>query len=195
MIGWQCPRDGPFGAAPDSELQHQDMEHALAGLQPAAEAHGLVCGLLCGEGGPVAGRWLHQLPEAPGGDPDPAQRELLVRLHDETLEALQAGDMRFQPLLPDDQRSIAERAEALASWCQGFLYGLGLGSLPPMLPADLREILADFKEISRAAGDDAAAGEEDEAAWAELVEFVRVSVQLVFDELATAGHDDSSTVQ
>jgi uncharacterized protein YgfB (UPF0149 family) len=62
---------------------------------------------------------------------------------------------------------------------------------------NVREILADFKEIARAVGDDAAAGEDDEAAWAELVEFVRVSVQLVFDELATASRDRgySSTVQ
>jgi hypothetical protein len=179
------------------DLQYQDIEHAPAGQMPADEAHGLLCGLLCARGGQVAAHWLELIAEAQCDDADPVRRELLRRLHDETLEALQAGDMRFQPMLPDDQCGVAERAAALARWCQGFLYGLGVGRLPRALPVNVREILADFKEIARAVGDDAAAGEDDEAAWAELVEFVRVSVQLVFDELATASRDRgySSTVQ
>ena len=164
---------------------------------PADEAHGLLCGLLCAGDGQAAAHWLGLIAEAQYDDLDGTRREFLMRLHGETLGALQAGDMRFQPLLPDDQRGIGERAAALARWCQGFLYGLGVGRLQRVLPANVREILADFEEMARAVGDDAAAEEEDEAAWAELVEFVRVSVQLVFDELATAGRpqDNTSNVQ
>jgi len=45
-------------------------------------------------------------------------------------------------------------------------------------------VVRDFIEISRA-GVDASQGEEsNEAAYAELVEFVRVGVQLLFEELA-----------
>ena len=51
-------------------------------------------------------------------------------------------------------------------------------------PSDVAEVLRDFAEVARAGavGDESEETEED--AYAELVEFVRVGVQLVYDELA-----------
>ena len=45
------------------------------------------------------------------------------------------------------------------------------------------EIVRDFTEISRASGDEAEADESNEQAYAELVEFIRVAAQVVFEEL------------
>jgi uncharacterized protein YgfB (UPF0149 family) len=54
------------------------------------------------------------------------------------------------------------------------------------LPGEAGEIVRDFAEITRA-GVDARQGEEsNESAYAELVEFVRVGVQLLFEDLAAA---------
>jgi uncharacterized protein YgfB (UPF0149 family) len=50
------------------------------------------------------------------------------------------------------------------------------------LPDELREILADFSEIGRAGVAEEEAEEVGESAYAELVEYVRVGVQIVFDE-------------
>jgi uncharacterized protein YgfB (UPF0149 family) len=103
-----------------------------------------------------------------------------------TAAALLQPDMEFELLLPADEQPIDVRTAALAQWCQGFLYGLGAGAVPDAseLPGDVGEIVRDFIEISRA-GVDAAQGEEsNEAAYAELVEFTRVGVQLLFEELA-----------
>jgi hypothetical protein len=94
--------------------------------------------------------------------------------------------MEFEPLLPDDEQPLNGRANALALWCTGFLYGLGTGQISDLeaLNGDVGEIVRDFTEISRATGDDADADESNEQAYAELVEFIRVAAQVVFEELA-----------
>ena len=93
--------------------------------------------------------------------------------------------MEFEPLLPDDEQPLNGRANALALWCTGFLYGLGTGHISDLeaLNGDVGEIVRDFTEISRATGDDADADESNEQAYAELVEFIRVAAQVVFEEL------------
>ena len=45
------------------------------------------------------------------------------------------------------------------------------------------EVVRDFDEITRVDVDGGDSEEQNESAYAELVEFVRVGVQLVFDEL------------
>src|SRR5438309_6995139 len=96
--------------------------------------------------------------------------------------------MEFELLLPEDEQSIDARTAALAAWCQGFLYGLGAGAIPDAseLPGEVGEVVRDFLQITRAGVDAAQDEESNESAYAELVEFVRVGVQLLFEELATA---------
>jgi len=111
--------------------------------------------------------------------------DVLAGLREETLELLAGDDMAFQPLLPPDTEPLDARVRALAAWCSGFLYGLGRSGALGSLPGDLGEILRDFSEISRAAAAPDESGDEAERDYMELVEFVRASVQLSFEELAT----------
>lgn len=94
--------------------------------------------------------------------------------------------MEFVPLLPPDESDLATRVEALGAWAQGFLYGFGgAGPLPRgSLPEDVAEVLSDFAEIARAGAVGAESEDTEEDAYVELVEFLRVGVQLVFDDLA-----------
>ena len=151
----------------------------------AAEAHGTLAGCLCAVAGYRFEDWLHEiLPEGRAT----AATATLRELYGATTDALLQPDMDFELLLPADSEPIAARTSALAQWCQGFLYGLGDGAIPDMrsLPGDVGEIVRDFVEITRA-GVDAEQGEEsNENAYAELVEFVRVGVQLLFEELGGA---------
>jgi uncharacterized protein YgfB (UPF0149 family) len=154
--------------------------HALTG---AAEAHGTLAGALCALVPYRLEDWLAEiLPEGTGnGGADPA----LQTLYEATVAALSDRQMEFELLIPADDEPIEERTRALTSWCSGFLYGLGTNGAadPQRLPGDLGEIVRDLTEITRADVDATDSAEANESALAELVEFVRVGVQLVFDEL------------
>lgn len=150
----------------------------------ASEAHGCLCGALCTEDAFPATEWAAEvLPDDAGEAEATALVSLLADIREETLRTLSGDDMDFQPLLPDDARPLDERVRALAAWCGGFLYGLGRSGQLDKLPGDLSEILQDFSEISRASLAAGESGEEAERDYAELVEFVRASVQLAYEEL------------
>ncbi len=152
----------------------------------ASEAHGTLLGLACVDPQTPVVRWVSEIDRAsepPGG----GSRHSLGELGDRALAPLRDGEFGFSPLLPDDDAGLIDRTGALAQWCQGFLYGLALTGFDPKRDGtgDVPEALADMAEITRAQFSDEQALEESEAAYAELVEFVRVAVQLVFYELAT----------
>jgi uncharacterized protein YgfB (UPF0149 family) len=156
----------------------------------AGEAHGTLCGALCAMAAYRLEDWVGELlPE--GRNPVASPDDVLEVVYTETAQSLAGQSMEFTPLLPDDDTSIASRATALGEWCQGFLYGLGAGRLASVeeLPGELPDVIRDFTEISRASADEQESPETNEQAYAELVEFVRVSAQLVFDELVALRHD------
>jgi uncharacterized protein YgfB (UPF0149 family) len=167
---------------------------AAAGAVVAlAELHGGVCGALCAGGTAAARRWLSEsLDDAELGAPAAALADDLEELISTSSKMLEDDELKFEPLLPSDDSPLAEQVDALAVWCQGFLSGVGSAT-----PANARsavegdalgEILRDFAEISRAGlGDDEAEGQvEADFALAQIHEYVRVSVQLAFEELAPA---------
>jgi len=155
-------------------------------LTDAAEAHGTLGGCLCGAAGYRLEDWLKEI--LPDGAARAGAGDALRGLFEATAAALRQPDMEFELLLPDDAETIEVRTAALAHWCQGFLYGLGAGSIADAseLPGEVGEVVRDFIEISRAGVDAAQDAESNESAYAELVEFVRIGVQLLFEELASA---------
>jgi uncharacterized protein YgfB (UPF0149 family) len=118
-------------------------------------------------------------------------------LYEETLGRLREAESLFEPLLPDDDEPLVARSAAMALWCSGFLFGLGAGGVRDfsVLPEDVREIAGDIAEISRA-GVDGGESEEDEAAYAELVEYLRAGVTLVFEILESerSGPESGHTI-
>jgi uncharacterized protein YgfB (UPF0149 family) len=158
-------------------------QHSLA---EAAEAHGTLAGCLCGASAYRYEDWVLEI--LPEGHAAPEALATLRELYAVTAAALLQPDMEFELLLPADAEPIALRTTALAQWCQGFLYGLGAGAITDAstLPGEVGEIVRDFVEITRASVDTRQDAEANESAYAELVEFVRVGVQLLFEELADA---------
>lgn len=168
-----------------SSITFNELSQALAsaGCQSdAAECHATLAGLICA--GPIQGNeWLAQI--TGGGDSLDNCREVLERLRDELSADLSGGAMAFDLLMPDDEEQLSHRADALAHWCQGFLYGLTVGGIKAgeALPGDVGEVISDFARLSEAQHDGEAA-EEDEQSYVELCEYVRVGAQLVYEELA-----------
>jgi uncharacterized protein YgfB (UPF0149 family) len=167
----------------------EDVAHALtdgASAVHPAEAHGCLCGALCLRPDYTLAEWIDEiLPEA-GTSTDPAGP--FATLFAETTGVLARPEMEFEPLLPGDEAGLAERVASLAAWCQGFLYGFGAtgtaGRAP--LPDAVSEVLGDLAQISHAGAVGSESAEVEEEAYAELVEFVRAGVQIVYEELAAA---------
>jgi uncharacterized protein YgfB (UPF0149 family) len=170
-----------------SDIRFKDFEDVLAtagSLADAAEAHGSLCGALCSMSPYKMQDWINEiLPDS--GSLSEESSAMIERVFTATATTFGEQGMEFEPLLPDDESPLNGRANALALWCTGFLYGLGTGAISDLegLNGDVGEIVRDFTEISRATGDDADSDESNEQAYAELVEFIRVAAQVVFEEL------------
>ena len=168
------------------------MLRGVGALGELSEIHGDLSGLLCLLGEDAGPTWVAQV-LADGSDEAPAEvvqgaTDLLEGLAKQTFNTLEGGEMAFTLLLPSDDEALEFRAANLGLWCQGFLHGLGTGGgsghRKQVLEEGLtQDIIRDFSEISRAAFTEDETEAEAEAAYMEVVEFVRVSVQLVFEEL------------
>ena len=187
---YDITRDGPCGIIRPtmmSEIRFKDFEDVLAAagsMADAAEAHGSLCGALCSMAPYRMQDWLNEiLPDGTALSDESAA--MIERGFSATATSFGEQGMEFEPLLPDDEEPLNGRANALALWCTGFLYGLGTGQVSDLegLNGEVGEIVRDFTEISRATGDEAEADESNEQAYAELVEFIRVAAQVVFEEL------------
>jgi uncharacterized protein YgfB (UPF0149 family) len=157
-------------------------EHSMT---DAAEAHGTLAGALCTASTYRFEDWLQEI--LPDGRAQDISTGALRGLYFLTSETLAGAEMSFEPLLPEDEQPLDERTAALSQWCVGFLYGLGSGSIQDIskLPGEVGEVVRDFDDITRVGVDSGDSDEQNESAYAELVEFVRVGVQLVFEELQT----------
>lgn len=175
---------------------HDDIDLALEDLGAAlgaAEVHGLLSGLAAA-GARFTEAQLRAL----------LKDELDVELDEDTWRELRAidrtlrrqladDDLGFELLLPDDDRPLDERVEAMADWCVGFLAGFGTGTggrKDGEFSEDVRMLLGTIGEFTQAevgGGDDNAGEDADDAAekdFMELVEYLRIAALTIFLELA-----------
>lgn len=141
----------------------------------APELHGSLCGYLCGGGNPSRDGWMARLTLDASAEADTPLDALFVS----SIEQLDSSDLAFELLLPDDDELVSTRAEALVAWCRGFLAGFGLSeaSLEELSPEGA-EALEDVARIAASAFD-CDDPDADEAAFAEISEFVRVAALLL----------------
>lgn len=109
---------------------------------------------------------------------------LVERLGKDVGADLQQTDYRFQPLLPEDDSTLAERLAALGQWCDWFNIGFSAGYMQPQLPlsVDVMEILNDFGQLAEVEAPDAGS-EDDEHYFMELVEYVRMAALAVSEQM------------
>ena len=153
-----------------------------------AEGHGILCGRICfGEEVDVAG-WIA---EVIGGEADGDLRQceqVLQAVSEETLAQLSSPEFAFRPFLPNDDQPLGLRCSELARWCEGFLYGLGAsGRLDlQVLGADARDVVSDLSAFTTLGAD--GDSEEFERDYCELVEYLRVGVMLIGEDLSRRPH-------
>ena len=164
----------------------------------AAQTHGLLSSRLAIEGVRAGVAWLNIVLD--GTDSNDALRaecaQMLDTLFQATYAQLAERLSEFSPLLPHDEDSAEARALAMGRWCEGYLHGLVSAdhgdALKEKLAAEpLADIIKDMLQITRATVDEEGDKETNEAAYAELVEYLRVAAQLAYEELA--GYRDAGT--
>ncbi len=160
-----------------------------------AECHGVLCGLVCRKPGGSASDFLHHLAQLKLlQNPDAALGGALTEVFESTVRQLADDEMGFELWLPDDDDLLEERTIALAQWCSGFLAGLASGGPFETLSAETREAIDDLQQIARAEltvpeglGQDR---EEDEVAFTEIVEYVRIVTLMMYEDFRGPGVDD-----
>jgi len=177
-----------------------DFEHTLAIAQgnldapELAECHGVACGLLCRLPNASLDAFIGllgmlELVDAPGTGLKMSLEELL----NSTRSQLEDEDMGLSLWLPNDDEILEERTLAMAQWCSGFLAGIGSSGDDTLetLSEDANEALADLQQISTADVVDTAENEEDENAFTEIVEYIRVVILMIREDLRGPDGQDS----
>jgi yecA family protein len=154
-------------------------------LASAAEVQGIFCGML-GGGMPLESQdWLEPIADFihQGEELPKDVQEEFKRLYDLTCQQLVESDFALVLCMPDDASPINDRGQALLGWVQGFMLGFGLHQDDLTgCSDDVKEALEDFAEIARM-DEEMTEGEDSEKALFEVLEYVRVTAMLCFNEL------------
>lgn len=177
----------------NGDIDHDLLDDALrrcGATWDAAQSHGVLTARISATGPGALPGVIDALFE--GTDPSNALRiecEGMIRtLFAGTCQDLAARQSGFMPLLPDDDDPAERRTEAIAHWSEGFLHGLVTASQDDAAKARLAEdpiedIIKDMLQITRAVVDEDESDEDSEAAYIEIVEYLRAATQLVYEEL------------
>ncbi len=183
----------------DGQIDYDQFTQQLAAAHvefSSAEVHGLLCGLLCSNSEDVTDHLFDELFQS-GSEGDRAVRECcdtLDLLFTTTQSAVDGDVMGYTLLLPDDDRPLPQRAEALSDWCQGFLYGVGMvssvdeGGLSPVAT----EALQGLTEVTKIDLGGLGEIEEEESSFLEVSEYVWVAATLIREEMLSSDSEESA---
>ena len=148
-----------------------------------AQVHGTLAGLVClGHSKGNFQKWGHLLvPDHPTQSLLDTIFNLIYFTHD----CLESPEFKFRPILCSEI-GLLERVESLGDWCLGFTIGLELNSIKQTktYSEDAEHFLSDISEISlvETSTDD----DDSERAFCELEEYVKVGVQLIYEEFSSS---------
>ncbi|MGA9575055.1 MAG: UPF0149 family protein [Lysobacterales bacterium] len=175
-----------------SSAELPDFKHTLALAQgnleapDLAECHGITCGLLCRLPDASLDALIHLLGElellqSPGS----ALSMVLEDLLNASREQLADVELGFTLWLPDDEEMLEERTMALSQWCSGYLAGLGSGGdgVLSAMSEEADDAMKDLEKISAADVTDTNESDEDEIAYAEIVEYIRIVILMIREDL------------
>jgi uncharacterized protein YgfB (UPF0149 family) len=176
-----------------------DFEHTLALAQgnleasDLAECHGVACGLLCRLRDARFDAFIDLLDQLELlKNPAPGLRMSLEELLSASRVQLADEDLGLFLWLPNDDETLEDRTMALSQWCSGFLAGLGSSGDDTLnaLSDESHEALKDLQQISTADVTDTTESEEDENAFVEIVEYIRVVILMIREDLRGPDSED-----
>ena len=162
-----------------------------------SECHGNACGVLCSQIGMNANDWFDKLISTGEISVDHVEllADLLKDLYQTTEQLLNNIDFDFELFLPDDETGIRDRLDALGEWCSGFLLGISVGGITDIksMPEEISAFLNDCLEIARVGNSELNNSEDDETSYSDLVEYVRMGVMTMFEEVYQLKHQNADS--
>ncbi len=169
-----------------------------------SECHGAMCGYLSANRGEHYSDWFNKilLPMSEAVDAgeaavsmDVESSGLIAKLFEVSVAQLHDDECGMRLLLPSDDELLCERVEALAEWCHGFLYALTVMASEEVTQysVEAQEIISDFVKISQSGLESGKGTEEDEVAYAEIVEYVRIGALLIWSDARQLQRKDTSS--
>ena len=172
----------------ESELD-EALENCNSGRN-GVQAHGLLCGYIMTHGLKGHDMWLHRMFENSSNEKGNRvkYKSLFDDLFIETWRQLENRQSEFELFLPEDDRDLLTRTKAMGSWCNSYLHGLISSVTTEKLKKAINReptsiLIKDLLEMTKATIGEEYEDETNERSYAELVEYTRIAVQLIFEEL------------
>ena len=170
----------------ESELD-EALENCDSGRN-SIQAHGLLCGYIMTHGLKGHDMWLHRMFENSSNEKGDKYKYIFDDLFIKTWQQLEGRQSEFELFLPGDDRGLLTRAKAIGSWCDSYLHGLISSVTTEKLKKAINReptsiLIKDLLEMTKATIGEEDDDETNEKSYAELVEYTRIAVQLIFEEL------------
>jgi len=154
----------------------------------AAKVHGLLCAFMCA-GTQRDTDWVQAvLPGLSFGKGTSAREALseIFALYDFSYQKLHTMTFDFRMLLPNEDERLSVRAKAVSEWCEGFMSGFQLAGLKigSHHSEDVQDALLHFSEFAALDYESITVSDEDEMAYLEVMEYVRMAVLMIYNEFA-----------
>lgn len=153
----------------------------------ASELHGILSGFICGGIDLDSKSWLTHLNDVINeGMGLPANAKVLAKtIHAKIVSQVTDDGLGFSLLLPDDDKPLDDRCDAMAKWAQGFLLGFGMVQQAlNQSTEEIQELIKDVRDISQVSLDFEQENEAFEIAYAEIVEYLRMGAMLCFNHFS-----------
>lgn len=160
-----------------------------------SELHGIMCGFLSTGRLDQGNLYLRSFIAKPVNETERSAMLILFDTYAESQQQVSGLGFEFQLLLPDEDESLFNRAQAFSQWCEGFsqgirMTGIQLNQLEDETVQDAIQHIQDFANLDYQS---LQFGEADEQSLMEITEYARMTVLHVHSEVHHLKPDNTQT--
>lgn len=151
----------------------------------ASGLHGMMCGYICAGANTQGEASIRALLNNKKDEPSRNAILSLFSVYSISQQQISTFDFEFEMLLPDDNESLIERAQAFSEWCEGFTQGLSTAGIDAeqFYEEEAQEALQHLFEFAELDCNNLDIEEEDENALMEISEYARMAVIRLHNDL------------
>lgn len=159
---------------------------SILGLSISSSAlHGMMCGYLCAGATQIGDSYIRGLVINKTGSQSRSAIQALFNLYTISQQQMDEDTFIFELMLPEDEKSLAERALAFSEWCAGFIHSLQLSGVDSsqLDEEDSQDALQHLEEFAKLDYAYIDVTEEDEKALVDVSEYARMAVLRLYWDL------------